>query len=163
MPLHGVGYITLESAKGLTPSAATVINRLHATPHIKAGPVKPIRVAGFPGYQFDATVVGGDLDTSKTCPGGRKCPAAVSFAPFLTNPHCGWCGEMKFYPQKTLDVKTVLKAQLLRITALDVRGKTVVIYLESTYALQPKYPPTQTYPTFLPYAQRMLAEVSFGS
>jgi hypothetical protein len=60
LPLHGVGYVTLESAKGSTPSAATAIKQLHATPLIKAGPITSARVAGFTGQQFDATVVGND-------------------------------------------------------------------------------------------------------
>jgi hypothetical protein len=155
-PLHGVGYITLESAKGSTPSAATAIKQLHATPLIKAGPIRPIHVAGFTGRQFDATVVG--IDRTRYSPSGA---GGISLTPFMTNRHCGFC--TKTMQGETQDAKFAGEGQLFRIIALDVRGKTVVIYLESTYAIQPKYPPTQTYPTFLPYAQQMLSKTRFGS
>lgn len=159
-PLHGVGYITLEAAKVATPSAATAIKRLRATPHIQAGPIKPTRLAGLAGQEFDATIVGSDL--SGTCTGGVKCPAVVSFAPFLPNQHCGFCGDARFEPHReTLDVKAAGKGQLFRIIALNVRGKTVIVYIESIYAAQPEFPPAKLFPTFLPYAQQMLAAISF--
>jgi hypothetical protein len=159
-PLHGVGYITLEAARGSTPSATEAIKRLHATPHLKAGPITPTRLAGYDGEQFDATIVGSDL--SGTCLGGNTCPAVVSFAPFLTNHHCGFCGDAKLEPRKeTHDVKAALRGQIFRIIALDVRGKTVVVYVESGYADQPRFPPAKTYPTFLPYARQLLATLRF--
>jgi len=53
------------------------------------------------------------------------------------------------------------KGQLFRITVLEVRGKTVVIYVESTFAEQPRLPPNKVFPTFLPYAQQMLSSITF--
>ena len=159
-PLRGVGYITLEAAKGSTPSAATAIKRLHATPHMAAGPIKPTRVAGFTGQQFDATMVGSDLNVHADCPGNKKCPPETSLAPFLRNYHCGACGDPKFDPRETHDVKVATKGQLFRIIAINVRGKTVVIYLESVSG-GPKFPATTIFPTFLPYANRALAALRF--
>ena len=39
---------------------------------------------------------------------------------------------------------------------------TVVIYIESIYDVQKKHPAAQVFPTFLPYAQKMLAHISFS-
>ena len=155
-PLTGVGYVTLESANGSTPSAATAIKRLHATPQIQAGPITSTRVAGFTGQQFDATVVG--VDHTRYSPRGA---GGISLAPFTPNRHCGFCS--KTMHGETQDTKFAGTGQIFHIVALDVRGKTVVIYVESTYAIQPKYPPTKTFPTFLPSARQLLAKVSFGS
>jgi hypothetical protein len=158
IPLHGVGFITIEAAAGATPTATATIERLHATPHIDAGPIKAARVAGFAGRTFDATIVGIDhppFCRTHSCPGH----GGVSLAPFTTNLHCGFCTHtMK---GETQDVKYGAKGQLFRITALDVRGKTVVIYVESTFAEQPRFLPAKTFPTFLPYAKQLLATLRF--
>jgi hypothetical protein len=37
----------------------------------------------------------------------------------------------------------------------------VVIYLESGFADQPRFPPAKLFPTFLPYARQMLASLIF--
>ena len=158
-PLTGAGYITLESAKVATPSVAKTLSNLRATPHVGFGPTKTTRVGGLRGSMFDATITGSDL--SGPCPGGHACPAVISFAPFLTNHHCGFC-DAKIDPHETLDVKAALKGQLFRIIVLGAHGKTVVIYVESSYPEQKKFPPTKIFPTFLPYAEKMLAAVSFG-
>jgi hypothetical protein len=42
-------------------------------------------------------------------------------------------------------------------------GKTVVACLESGFAIQPKFPPADTFPTFLLHAQRLLSALSFPS
>jgi len=95
--------------------------------------------------------------------GGNTCPAIVSFAPFLTNHHCGFCGDVRFHPHReTLDVKAAGKGQLFRIIVLSVRSKTVIIYVESNYADQKNFPPAKIFPTFLPYARKMLAAISFS-
>jgi hypothetical protein len=159
-PLTGGGYITLESAKVATPSVAKTLANLRATPHVSFGPTRTTRVGGLRGSRFDATITGSDL--SGTCPGGQACPSVVSFAPFLTNNHCGFCGDSKFQPRETLDIKAAIKGQLFRIIVLSAHGKTVVIYVESNFPGQQKFPPTKIYPTFVPYAEKMLAAVSFG-
>jgi hypothetical protein len=45
---------------------------------------------------------------------------------------------------------------------LDVRGKTVVVYIESGFADQPRFPPAKTFATFLRYAREMLAALRFS-
>jgi hypothetical protein len=153
---HGAGYITLESATGATPSVASAVKRLHDTP-MTAGPVKAVRIAGFSGQQFDATITANDL-RGMTCPGGKKCSAQATLAPFLANRHCGFCGDAKFQPRETHDVKAALTGELFRFVVIDVRGKTVVIYLEPAYnPNKSKFTYAKTFPTFLPYAQKMLA------
>lgn len=159
-PLTGVGYMTLESATTATPSVSKTLANLRATPHMKIGPTKTVTVAGLHGRVFNATVTGSDL--SGTCPGGGACPKVVSLAPFLKNHHCGFCGDSKYKPRETLDVKAALEGQLFRIIVFRAHGRTVVIYLESTYPGSKKHPPAKTFPTFLPYAQKMLAHVSFS-
>jgi hypothetical protein len=59
-------------------------------------------------------------------------------------------------------VKVAQPGQRFRIFVLRVHGKTVVIYVESIYADQKKYPPSKMFPTFLPYAQKKLAHISFS-
>lgn len=148
-PLHGSGYITLEAATGPTASVAKTIARLRATPKIHAGPLKPASVAGWVGKSFDATIVGSD----------RAKPLGISLAPFTTNRHCGYC--TKTMHGETQDVKFAGKGQLFRIIVVAIQGKTVVIYVESTFADQPRLPPAKTFPTFLPYAKQMLSALIF--
>jgi hypothetical protein len=156
VPLHGVGYITIEAAAGSTPSAAATIRRLHATPHIDASSIRATRVARFAGQTFDATIVG--TDRAPVCRTVR-CARGVSFAPFTPNQHCGFCNHtMK---GETQDVKFGGTGQSFRIIVISVRGKTVVIYLESIFAAQPKFPPAKIFPTFLPFAERMLSTLEF--
>ena len=155
-PLTGVGYVTLEAAVVETPTVDVTLRRLHSTPGLTAGPITSTRVAGFTGQQFDATVVGNDR--TRYSPSGA---GGISLAPFTPNRHCGFCS--KTMHGETQDTKFAGTGQLFHILALDVRGKTVGIYVESTYAVQPKYPPTKTFPTVLPSARQLLAKVSFGS
>ena len=147
-PTAGRGDITFETATGRTPSIAATVSRLHSTPLIKAGAITPIRLAGFSGKSFDAEIVGRD-------PGNR----GISLAPFTVNRHCGYC-EVTMRGE-TQDYKFAGDGQLFRIIALGVRGKTVVIYLESGYADQPRFPPERSFPTFLPFAKRMLSTLTF--
>jgi hypothetical protein len=154
VPRHGVGVITIESAKGATPSVDRTVEQLHGTPKLEAGPITTARVAGFAGKTFDATITG--IDPGHYDPAAQK---GISLVPFTTNHHCGYCtGTMH---GETQDAKYAAKDQLFRIIVIDVRGKTVVIYLESTYHDQPKFLPQQTFPTFLPYARQMLASLRF--
>jgi hypothetical protein len=61
------------------------------------------------------------------------------------------------------DYKFAGKGQLFRIMVIGVRGKTVVIYVESSFSdsTTRKHPPTETFPTFLPYAQKLLSMLTF--
>jgi hypothetical protein len=156
LPLHGVGYITIEAGIGSTPSAAMALRNLRATPHVDEGQTKSVRVAGFAGKEFDATIVG--TDSPPICKTIR-CAKGVSLAPFTINRHCGFCTHTMH--GQTEDVKFAGTGQRFRIIVIDVRGKTVVIYLESIFAAQRRLPPAKIFPTFLPYAQEMLANVAF--
>lgn len=149
-PLTGVGYITLESATTATPSVAKTLANLRATPKLKAGPTEATHVAGLPASMFDATLTGDDG------PG----TGGLSIVPFTVNHHCGFCE--KTLHGETKDLKVGGRGQLFRFIVLRVRGRTVVIYIESIYAVQKKHPPAQQFPTFLPYAQKMLSHISFS-
>jgi hypothetical protein len=92
----------------------------------------------------------------------RLCdkPAAGAFRPLG---QLGFCGDAAKYPtRETQDVKFGGKGQLFRIIVLDVRGKTVVVYIESGFADQPRFPPAKTFATFLRYAREMLAALRFS-
>jgi hypothetical protein len=101
----------------------------------------------------DATIVGTDR-APPDLPG-------ISLAPCTPNRHCGFC--TRTMQGETLDHKLAGRGQLFRILAFNVRGKTVVAYLESGFAIQPKFPPAETFPTFLLHAQRLLSALSLPS
>jgi hypothetical protein len=150
VPLHGRGFLTLEAGTGGTGSVAATIRQLHSTPNLDVSPIKPVRVAGFSGKSFDATVVGTESGDN-----------GVALTPFTAPRRCGWC--TKTMHGETLDNKFAGKGQLFRIMVIGVRGKTVVIYLESSFALSSNgsHTPTETFPTFLPYAQKLLSTLAF--
>jgi hypothetical protein len=149
-PLTGTGLITLESATSSTPSAARTLANLRATPKMRAGPTRATRVAGRRASMFDATITAID----------RPGAGGLAIVPFTVNHHCGFC--TKTMHGETKDVKVGRPGQLFHILVLRTRGRTVVIYVESNYADQKRFPPTKTFPTFLPYAQKMLAAISFS-
>jgi hypothetical protein len=152
-PFKGVGLITLESATGATPSVAVAVQHLRETPHIDAGPITATRIAGFSAQQFDVTIVGSD--NPPACRNIR-CAKGVSLVPFTANHHCGYCTHTMH--GETLDAKFAAQGQLLRIIVFGVRGKTVVIYLEPLYnPNKGLFTYVKTFPTFLPYAQKMLS------
>ncbi len=155
-PLTGGGYITLESATVATPSAARTLANLRATPHVHVGPTKAVSVAGVQGQMFDATIAGSD--NSPYCH-THHCAAGVSLAPFTKNLHCGFCTNTMH--GETQDVKFAGKGQIFRIIVLNVHGKVAVIYIESNFADQKRFPPANIFPTFLPYAKEMLANITF--
>lgn len=154
-PLHGVGYITFSSATGATPPVAATVKRLRATPHVEFGPITTATVAGFAGKAFDATITGSDHVPGVDLSG-------VSINAFTANHHCLFCGDAQKWPNReTKDVKFAKTGQLFHIDVIRVRGKTVVIYVESTYADQRRHPPAKIFPTFLPYANKLLATLRF--
>lgn len=150
VPLHGWGYITLEASTGRTGSVAATIRQLHSTPNLNVSPIKPVRVAGFSGKRFDATVAGTESGDT-----------GVALTPFTAPRRCGFC--TKTMHGETLDNKFAGKGQLFRIMVIGVRGKTVVIYLESSFDISSNgsHTPTETFPTFLPYAQKLLSTLAF--
>jgi hypothetical protein len=150
LPLHGWGYVTLSAAVGRTSSVAATALKLHGTPGLDAGPLRPVRVAGFPGKSFDAEVVGTESGDN-----------GVALTPFTRPLRCGWCTHTMH--GETLDNKFAGKGQLFRIMVIGARGKTVVIYIESSLDLSSNgsHTPTETFPTFLPYAKKLLSTLTF--
>jgi len=49
-----------------------------------------------------------------------------------------------------------------RFAVIDSGDQVLVLDQAPTYAIQPRFPPTKTFPTFLPYAQKMLAALRLG-
>lgn len=149
-PLTGTGYITLESATVATPSAAKTFANLRATPHMKIGPTKAVRVAGLHGRMFDATITG--VDVTKYCKANESlCSPGISLEPFMTNHHCGFCENTMHH--ETQDVKFAGAGQVFRVIVLNAHGKVVVIYIESVYAgttaeARKKFPTAKLFPTF---------------
>jgi hypothetical protein len=163
VPFHGAGDITLEAGTGSTGSVARAVARLRATPHISLGATTPTRVAGFAGEAFDATIVGSDRRTGRRYCNIHTCPHGVSLVPFTVNHHCFYCGDRTVSLKiETQDVKYAAEGELFHIIVIDVRGKTVVIYLEPTYSVNKgRFRYTKTFPTFVPYARQMLATLRF--
>ena len=149
-PLTGVGYITLESATIATPSVSKTLAKLRATPKMKISPTKATRIAGLQASMFTATV------TATDGPG----TGGLSIAPFTVNRHCGFC--QKTLHGETKDLKVGQPGQLFRIIVLRTHGRTVVIYVESAYGAPKKHTIAEMFKTFLPYAQKMLAHISFS-
>lgn len=144
----GLGYVTLETATTATPSPARTLANLRATPKLSAGPTRTTHIAGLRASQFDATVTAID----------RPGAGGLAIVPFTTNLHCGAC--TKTLHGETKDVKLGEPGERFRIIVLRAHGRTVVIYLESIYA--DKKASAKIFPTFLPYAQKMLAGTSFS-
>jgi hypothetical protein len=149
-PLTGVGYITLESATAATPSVSKTLANLKATPKFKTSPTKPTRIFGLPASTFNATVTAID----------RPGAGGLSINPFTVNHHCGFCEKTDH--GETRDTKVGEPGQLFRIFVLRVHGRTVVIYVESAYGAPKKKTIAEMFATFLPYARKMLAHISFS-
>ena len=103
-----------------------------------------MRVAGTRGRQFDAKITGADPDN----PG-------ISLAPFSKNLPVASARKRH---GETEGLQIRWKGQRLRIIVLNVRGKTVVVYVESTYADQPRF---RDIPNVSTFAQRLLTAVKF--
>ena len=127
------GSIVISTSYGQTPSAATAVTRLrNGLPRneVTYKPLTRVRLAGFYGYQFDGQIVGErHIFLPFTKPGG-----AAGGGPDAIELEAGW---------------------VFRIIVLNVRGKTVVIYIANV-----ALPPNQ-FPTFLTKANRILRTLAF--
>jgi hypothetical protein len=124
------GLIVIMTAYARTPSVAKTAKRLRTQglwARYKA--TSPAKIAGFSGVQFDGQVV---------APDGRN----HVFAPFTDANHF----QDAFYAGPS---------ELFRVIVLNVRGKTVVIFIDS-FALQPN-----EFPTFLAKANQVLKSLRF--
>jgi hypothetical protein len=90
----------------------------------------PVKVAGYSGVQFDGKIVG-------------KEHVFIPFSPKST--------VAKWYP----DNYAMQQGEVFRIIALDVRGKTVVVYIENAQL------PADQFPDFLTAAGTLLKTLKF--
>jgi hypothetical protein len=135
------GAISLVTAYGPTPSVAATIARLQTggshAPATNSGGTEfraasPVKIAGYSGQQFEGDVWGIY---------GRK------WVPFTPNTHGA----------SPADAWEMHEGEAFRIIALDVRGKTVVVFLESAEL------PAAQFPAFLASAARLLGSLRFPS
>jgi hypothetical protein len=131
----GSGEVAVETGTGKTGSVAQVLKNLRSTPQISVTAPVSVRVAGYGGQQFDATITGAE-------PGEH----GEAFVPFSGD------------PRPVRDHMFVLKGEKLRIIVVGVRGKTVVIYEQPSMDRLEK-----TFPAFTGAAKRLLATLVLGA
>lgn len=125
------GAITIVTAYGRTPSVAAVVAGLRSRGRgATYGPTTSVKIADFSGRQFDGNIAG-------------QAHVFVPFSPRLRT--------AAFYP----DAFAYDQGEAFRILALDLRGKTVVVFLESA-AL-----PAEQFPSFLASAHKILGSLRF--
>ena len=135
------GDVFIETAFGPTSSVSATIARLRtggshpSDSHIGGvtfGEPRPIRLAGYSGSQFEGQVW------------GRFGKVLIPFS-------------AKTHGASPPDSFRLEKGEVFRVIALDVSGKTVVLFLESW-----KLPPQQ-FPAFVTSANRILETLKFHS
>ena len=135
------GDIFIETAFGPTPSVSATIDRLRTggshlpdshVGGVSFGEPRPARVAGYSGREFDGQVW------------GRFGKVLIPFSA----PTHGASPPDSF----RLD-----QGEAFRVVALDVKGKTVVLFLESWKL------PAQQFPAFVTSAQRLLETLRFDT
>src|SRR5712691_4309249 len=120
------GLIVITTAYARTPSVAQTVARLRSRGRYATyEPASPVKLAGFSGVQFDGRVDPGRLHV---------------FAPFSDANHF----QDAFY---------VDGSELFRVIVLNVRAKTVVVFVDS-FALS-----ADEFPAFLAEADRMLSSL----
>jgi hypothetical protein len=125
------GVIEIETAFGPTPSVAGILARLRsAGSGANYGKTTRVTVAGFPGWQIDGNVFS---------------RFGHVFVPF--SPRTGGASPPDSY---RLD-----KGETYRVVVLDVRGKRVVVFMDS-FKLSP-----EEFAAFLPEAHRILNSLKF--
>jgi hypothetical protein len=123
--------ITLEAAFGPTPPVAAILARLRSAGREAIfGKTARVSVAGFPGLQIDGRVIGkfGHVFVPFSPKGGGAIPA---------------------------DSYMLDKGEKFRIILLDVRGRRVVVFLESFRLRQKQFP------AFLAAANHLLESLEF--
>ena len=125
------GAITIETSAKRTPSVAAVVAGLRSRGHgARYGPVSSVTVAGFPARQFD----------------GTAGTSGHIFVPFSPPAHVA-----AFFA----DALYVDPGEAFRIDVLDIRGKTVVVFVDSA-AL-----PAERFTGFLARAEQILGSLRF--
>ncbi len=129
------GLIVIMTAYARTPSLAATVNGLRTRGHgALYEPTTPVKVAGFSGVQFD----------------GQRILTATNhiFVPFSPRSHGGGA-----FPSSR-DAFQVY-GPVFRLIVLNVRGKTVVVFIDSV-ALT-----VEQFPAFLTKADQMLESIRF--
>jgi hypothetical protein len=125
------GAITIETSAKPTPSVAAVVAGLRSRGHGPTyGPLSSVTVAGLPARQFD----------------GTAGPNGHIFVPFSPPTHVA-----AFFA----DALYVDPGEAFRIDVLAVRGKTVVVFVDSA-ALPP-----ERFTAFLARAEQILGSLRF--
>jgi hypothetical protein len=128
---YPLGSIEIETAFGPTPSVAAALARLRsAGGGATFEKTTRVRIAGYPGWQIDGNVFG---------------RFGHVFVPFT--PRTGGASPPDHYQ--------MLKGETFRVIVLDVRGKRVVVFLES-FKLTP-----EQFAAFLPEANQILKSLKF--
>ena len=131
------GLIVIMTAEARTPSLAATVAGLRSRGHGASYEASsPTRVAGFSGVQFDGRLVG----------------TKHLFVPFSPPSNAGGA-----YPgiRDAFQIGGEVGGSVFRVIVLNVRGKTVVVYLENA-AL-----PADQFPTFLVAANQVLRSLRF--
>jgi hypothetical protein len=126
------GVITLMTPyTGPTPSVAAVVANLRTRGHgATYTATSPVKLGGYAGLQFDGTVVG-------------KEHVFIPFSPKTT--------VARWYP----DNYGMGQGEVFRIIALNVRGKTIVVYFENANLAAAEFP------AFLTRADTLLKTLRF--
>jgi hypothetical protein len=137
-PAAGVpqGLISIMTASARTPSVAATANVLRTRGRgAEYDAASPVTVAGYSGVQFDGRITGAkNVDH-----------IGHFFVPFSPRSHAA-----KYYPDEY-----GVYGDVFRVLVLDVRGKTVVVYMENV-----ALPPDQ-FPDFLTKAEAILGSLRF--
>jgi len=130
------GDVTIMAAYARTPSVASTVKvlRTRGRGAVYEAP-SPVVFGGFSGIQFDGEIVGAKNQDHN----------GHYFIPFSTTSHAA-----KYYPDEY-----PVYGDVFRVTVLNVRGRTVVIYIDNV-AL-----PRSQFPAFLTKAEQLLKSLRF--
>lgn len=127
------GAITIMTPYGSTPTLAAVVAGLRTRGHgATYEATSPVKLGGYSGIQFDGKVVGNEH-------------VFIPFSPKST--------VAKWYP----DNYGMEQGKVFRIIALNVHGKTVVVYLENAEL------PADQFEAFLTRAATLLKTLKFAT
>ena len=130
------GLISIMTAYSHTPSINATVNVLRTRGHgATYEPATPIKLAGFSGIQFDGTIVGAKN---------------VDHIGHLFVPFSPKSSAAKYYPDEY-----GVYGDAFRVITLDVRGKTVIIYIETSGLAADQFP------AFLTQADGVLKSLQF--
>ena len=130
------GMVTIMAAYARTPSVAATAHVLRTRGHgATYEETMPAKLAGYKGVQFDGQITGAkNVDH-----------IGHVFIPFSPRSH-----SAKYYPDEY-----GVYGDVFRVIVLDVRGHTVVVYIENARL------PADQFPAFLDDAARILASLRF--